>query len=79
MSETPCVHHSEGLSLLRPDERNPSKVFCSGCGERWRPVRGEFWIHKDEVDADRVALVAAYRRKEEPGNSGNGPKEDKKK
>lgn len=48
-----CDHLSpDGTeSLVWPDENNPKKVECTACHTRFRPVRGEGWVHTSEVDA----------------------------
>lgn len=55
-----CSHMDGAASLLRPDERNARKVSCLRCGERWWPVRGEVWVHKDEIEA-AVDMAAGIR------------------
>jgi hypothetical protein len=55
-----CSHMDGETSLLKPHADRPSKVVCTACGQHWRPVRGEVWIHKDEIEA-AVEMAAAIK------------------
>ena len=47
-----CDHlDPSGALLLAPDPHRPNKFECKACGTRFRPTRGEAWIHADEIPA----------------------------
>ena len=49
----PCSHFDGETFLVRPlASAKPGvsdKLECPKCGALWRPGRGEFWIHVEEV------------------------------
>lgn len=54
MSEPACNHFDGESFLVRPAIRGPqregsSKLECPKCGAVWRPARGEYWLHVEEV------------------------------
>lgn len=61
MSEPACTHFDGATFLVRPDVRSPLKLECPKCGTRWRPTKGEAWVHQEEL-ADVIARTDATHR-----------------
>lgn len=64
--DPPCTHFDGERFLVLPVKREPGrevseKLECGKCGKLWRPSRGEFWIHAEEL-ADLESRTEAAGR-----------------
>jgi hypothetical protein len=70
MSEPACTHFDGESFLVRPAIRGPEKAVsakleCPKCGTVWRPAKGEFWIHAEELVDLQSRTEAMHRENTE--------------